>query len=63
MTSLRDNIVAPAAVRDPYTFFAHLRQKSPVHWSRAHRAWVLTRYDDVKQALNDERLKVAYLGL
>ncbi len=43
----------PATRADPYPQFQALRAEEPVHWSNALRAWVLTRYDDVKWALND----------
>jgi cytochrome P450 len=41
---------------DPYPLFRRLREEDPVHWSGGLRAWVLTRYDDVRLALNDPRL-------
>jgi len=49
-----DSIVAPDAVRDPYAFFGRLRSQSPVHWSETHRAWILTRYEDVRNGLSHE---------
>lgn len=46
-----------AAVRvDPYPLFRQLREADPVHWSPSLRGWVLTRYADVRAALNDPRL-------
>ncbi|HEV2981636.1 MAG TPA: cytochrome P450 [Solirubrobacteraceae bacterium] len=33
-----------------------MREQDPVHWSERHRAWVLTRYDDVSAAFRDLRL-------
>ena len=41
-------------VRDPYPVFAKLREFDPVHRSRLGY-WVLTRYDDVANALGDSR--------
>jgi cytochrome P450 len=50
------NLLAPEVVADPHPAFACLREKDPVHWSERHRAWVLTRYDDVTDAFRDVRL-------
>ena len=50
------DLLAPEVVADPHPTFAHLRQQDPVHWSECHRAWVLTRYDDVSAAFRDRRL-------
>lgn len=51
-----DDVVAPDAVRDPHTFFRRLREYAPVHWSRRHRAWIVTPYRDVIEGFRDERL-------
>jgi len=41
---------------DPYPAYARLREIDPVHWSRVVPGWVLSRYDDVVEALGDPRL-------
>jgi hypothetical protein len=47
----------PATLANPYPLFARMRDEDPCHWSPRLRAWVLTRYDDVKAAcLDRERL-------
>ncbi|MDP3078279.1 cytochrome P450 [Bradyrhizobium sp.] len=33
---------------DPFPLFARLREQDPVHWSEPMKAWIVTRYDDVK---------------
>jgi cytochrome P450 len=38
---------------DPYPIYDRLREEDPVHWSDALGGWLLTRYDDVAQALRD----------
>jgi cytochrome P450 len=44
----------PAVNADPFPAFARLRAQDPVHWSPAMKAWIVTRYDDVKRiALNN----------
>ena len=54
--ALRSDLLTPEAIADPYPLAAQLRELAPVHWSEAHRAWLLTRYDDVVEAFNDRRM-------
>jgi cytochrome P450 len=42
-----------ANVYDPYPLFAWLRDHDPVHWNAGLRAWMVTRYDDVRAVLDD----------
>ncbi|MCD2187256.1 cytochrome P450 [Actinomycetospora soli] len=53
---LPDDLLAPDAVADPAGAAALLREHDPVHWSAAHRAWLLTRHDDVVAAFRDPAL-------
>lgn len=46
----------PAVIVDPYPTFRRLQAEDPVHWSEPLGGWVLTRYADVRAALNDPRL-------
>ena len=47
----------PAVNADPFPAFARLRAEDPVHWSPAMKAWIVTRYADVKQvALNNRQI-------
>lgn len=46
----------PATLADPYPLFTRLRDDDPCHWSPRLKSWVLTRYDDVKQACLDKTL-------
>lgn len=50
------DLTAEAMCVDPYPALAELRRSDPVHWSSAHRSWILTRYADVRDALKDTRL-------
>src|ERR1041384_4019739 len=44
----------PATNADPFAIFRKLRENDPVHWSEPMKAWVVTRYEDVKAiALNN----------
>ncbi|MFM8609425.1 MAG: cytochrome P450 [Burkholderiaceae bacterium] len=46
----------PATLADPYPLFVRMREEDPCHWSPRLRAWVLTRYDDVKRVCLDKDL-------
>src|SRR5438270_7183761 len=43
----------PAFLADPFPFFERMRDEDPAHWSPYLKAWVLTRYDDVKRVCVD----------
>jgi cytochrome P450 len=44
----------PATNADPFPAFARLRAEEPAHYSPRMKAWIVTRYDDVKKiALNN----------
>src|SRR6476469_4041806 len=40
---------------DPYPVFARMRREAPVAWVPAINAFVVTRWDDVTRALEDEQ--------
>ncbi|MFO1079634.1 MAG: cytochrome P450 [Reyranellaceae bacterium] len=47
----------PATNANPFPEFARLRADDPVHWSPAMKAWIVTRYNDVRQiALNNRQI-------
>ena len=46
----------PATVYDPYPRYELLRSEDPVHWNEGIQAWILTRHQDVLNALRDPRL-------
>src|SRR5258706_3539045 len=47
----------PAFLADPFPIFKRMRDEEPAHWSPQLKAWVLTRYDDVKRVcLDAERM-------
>ena len=43
----------PAVVSDPFPLYVRLRDEDPAHWSPSLKAWVLTRYDDVRRVCVD----------
>jgi hypothetical protein len=46
----------PATLADPFPLYRRLRDEDPAHWSRDLKAWVLTRYEDVKRVCLDSRM-------
>src|SRR2546430_3543540 len=44
---------APAVLSDPFALYGRLRDEDPAHWSPLLKAWVLTRYEDVKRVCLD----------
>jgi cytochrome P450 len=48
---------SPGFIADPYPVYSELREKDPVHFSAAYGGYyVLTRYEDVRNALLDWQL-------
>ena len=43
----------PEIVADPFPAYAQMRDADPAHWSPVLKAWVLTRYDDVRRVCLD----------
>ena len=43
----------PAVLADPFPLYQRMRDEEPAHWSPRLKAWVLTRYDDVKRVCLD----------
>jgi cytochrome P450 len=52
--ALQDDLLSPSASANPLPVFAALREHDPVHFSEAHQAWLLTRYDDVSAAFGSK---------
>ncbi|MGH8518867.1 MAG: cytochrome P450, partial [Panacagrimonas sp.] len=46
----------PGFLADPFPLYRLLRDEDPAHWSPRLKAWVLTRYDDVKRVCLDSRM-------
>ncbi len=59
---------APAFLADPFPLYARMQDEDPAHWSPRLKAWVLTRYDDVKRVcldreISSERLRPFFASL
>jgi len=46
---------------DPFPAFARLRVEDPIHWSPVLKAWVVTRYEDVRSVLLHDDMSVSKL--
>jgi len=46
----------PTVLADPFPLYRRLRDEEPAHWSPLLKAWVLTRYDDVRRVCLDSRM-------
>jgi cytochrome P450 len=46
----------PATLSDPFPLYARMRDEDPAHWSPRLKAWVLTRYEDVKAVCLDSTM-------
>ena len=56
MSALEYRPSDPTTVADPFSVYGRLRDQDPAHWSPSLKAWVLTRYDDVKRVCLDLRM-------
>ena len=56
MTALEYRPNDPGTVADPFPLYRRMRDEDPAHWSPALKAWVLTRYEDVKRVCLDSRM-------
>ena len=43
----------PSVLADPFPLYTRMRDEEPAHWSPRLKAWVLTRYEDVKRVCLD----------
>ena len=46
----------PGVLADPFPLYQRLRDQDPAHWSPRLKAWVLTRYEDVKRVCLDSTM-------
>ena len=49
-------VTDPDVIADPYPLLRQLRETSPVHKTGFSDFWILTRFDDCRAALRDQRL-------
>src|SRR5918996_756729 len=46
----------PALLADPFPLYRRMQDEDPAHWSPRLKAWVLTRYEDVKRVCLDSNM-------
>lgn len=49
-----DDLTHPEVIERPYEYFGELRENDPVHWNEKWGGWIVTRYEDVRQCLQDD---------
>jgi len=57
------DLYSDAAIGDPYPLYRTLRDLGPAVWLRAHGAWAIARFDDVRAALRADRQLVSGRGV
>jgi cytochrome P450 len=50
------NPFAPEVRQNPYPYYAHLRDHSPVYWVESLRSWAVSRYEDVAYIAKNTQL-------
>jgi len=58
----------PEVLADPFPLYRRMRDEDPVHWCAPLKAWVVTRYDDVRAicldpAMSSDRLRPFFAKL
>ena len=53
ITASPPDIFAPEFAADPYPLYARMRDEYPLYFHAPTRAWILSRYDDVRVALTN----------
>src|SRR5271169_4439480 len=47
------DLYSPLIDADPFPYYTELREKYPCYWSDDAQLWILSRYDDIINALRD----------
>jgi cytochrome P450 len=45
------DVLANESIQNPFEFASRLREKAPVYWNERYSFWMISRHDDVKEAL------------
>jgi cytochrome P450 len=56
MSAVNDDLLDPEIVQNPAPYYRLLREHHPCHWNERWRGWVLSRYEDVYNALHSSRM-------
>jgi cytochrome P450 len=57
------DLYTDAAIRDPHPLYRAIRDLGPAVWLRAHRAWAIGRFADVRAALRADTVLVSGRGV
>jgi len=55
VTVVNDDLLDDEIVQNPSPYYAMLREQHPCYWNERWRGWVLSRYDDVYDAMHSQR--------
>src|SRR6187455_325485 len=55
VTVVNDDLLDDEIVQNPSPYYAMLREHYPCHWNERWRGWVLSRYEDVYNALHSPK--------
>jgi cytochrome P450 len=53
--AVQDDLLDDEIVQNPSPYYAMLREHHPCYWNERWRGWVLTRYDDVYNAMHSQK--------
>jgi cytochrome P450 len=51
-----DSLVDPATINSPYAYYSWMRAEEPVHFDAKAGAWLITKYEDIAQAVRMDAL-------
>jgi cytochrome P450 len=49
-----DDLTDPTVIDEPYEYFGELRETNPLYKNETWGGWIVTRYEDVRQCLQDD---------
>jgi len=52
--AVTEDLTDPAVIAHPYDYFGRIREKDPVYRNEKWGGWIVTRYEDVQQCLQDD---------
>ena len=59
----KTDFVNPEFTENPLSYLNRIREQEPIHWNDRHKAWFVTRFDDVTDGFKDDRLSANRIKL
>lgn len=56
------DLLAPAAIKNPHSYFRPIRDHAPIAWSERHRAWIITGHPELDAAFRNPRFSTERMG-